>query len=166
MPSLVPSLSRRAIITDISDPFSPPLPIIHCFWQIFRVTSNICTELLYVCSSWTSCLYSSPWRVPREYITYELVPTSPAVSRMSGSSNSDSLHNGWLVTVQLLFCGVLSPGPVQYCLQHSCVITIKFFLHTSSWCIHIAVSILLLLGRNYASFNRSGLTSIRPIADR
>ena len=34
----------------------------------------------------------------------------------------------------------------------------------SLWCHHIAVSILLLLGRNCASFYREGLTSIRPIA--
>ena len=32
---------------------------------------------------------------PREFITYELVPTSPAVSSMSGSSNFDSFRDGW-----------------------------------------------------------------------
>ena len=42
----------------------------------------ICTELLYVCLSWSSCLCSSMWRGPQEYIT-----TSSAVSHMSGSSN-------------------------------------------------------------------------------
>ena len=73
---------QHAISTGISDPLSPPLPIIHCFWQIFQATSSIWTELLYVCSSWTSCLCSSLWRGPQEYITYELVPTSPAVSLM------------------------------------------------------------------------------------
>ena len=31
-----------------------------------------------------------------------------------------------------LLCGVLSPGLVQYCSQHSCVIAIKLFLHTFS----------------------------------
>ena len=35
------------------------------------------------------------WRGPQEYVTYELVPTSPAVSRMSGSSNLDSFRD-WL----------------------------------------------------------------------
>ena len=34
--------------TDISDPLSPPLPIVDCFWQVFRATSSIGTELLYV----------------------------------------------------------------------------------------------------------------------
>ena len=31
------------------------------------------------------------------------------------------------MAVQLLFCGVLSPGLAQYCLQHSCVIAVRFF---------------------------------------
>ena len=69
-------------------------------------------------------------RVPHDCITYELVPSSPAVSRMSGSSNFDSFRDGQSVAVQLLFCGVLSPGLVQYWSQHSCVIAVKhtFFL--------------------------------------
>ena len=50
---------------------------------------------------------------------------SSSVSR--SSSNLDSFCDGWLVTVQLLFCGVLPPGLVQYCSQHSCVIGIKLF---------------------------------------
>ena len=70
--------SYRAISMDIPDPLSPPLPIVHCFWQFLRATSSIGTELLYVCSSWSSCLCLSMWRGPQEYITYELVPTSPA----------------------------------------------------------------------------------------
>ena len=78
-------IMSRYHVADISDPLSPPLPIVHCFWQVFRATSSICTELLYVYSSWTPCLCSSMWRGPQEYITYELVPTSQAVSRMSGS---------------------------------------------------------------------------------
>ena len=88
--------SCRAIIIDIPDPLSSPLPIVHFFWQVFRVTSRIGTELLYVGSSWSSCLCSYMWRGPQEYIPYELVPTSPAVSRMSGSSNFDSFRDGWL----------------------------------------------------------------------
>ena len=31
----------------------------------------------------------------QEYIIYELVPTSPAVSHMSGSSNFDSFRDRW-----------------------------------------------------------------------
>ena len=64
-----------AISTDISDPLLPPLPIVHCFWQVIRATSSIGTELLYVCSSWTSCLCLSLQRCPQEYITYRLIPT-------------------------------------------------------------------------------------------
>ena len=55
---------------------------------------------------------------------------SSSLLRMSGSSNFDSFRDGWLVTVQQLLCGVLPPGLVQYCSQHSCVIAVKFFLHT------------------------------------
>ena len=35
------------------------------------------------------------WRGPQEYIAYEFVPTSSAMSRMSGSSNFDSFRDGW-----------------------------------------------------------------------
>ena len=87
--------SFRAISTDILDPFSPPIPIVHCFRQVFRVTSCINTDLLYVCSSWSPCLCSTMWRGPQEYIAYELVPTSPAASRMSGLSTFDSFRNRW-----------------------------------------------------------------------
>ena len=42
------SSSCCATSTDILDPLSPLLPIVHCFWQVFRATSCILTELLYV----------------------------------------------------------------------------------------------------------------------
>ena len=87
--------SCHAISTDILDSLSPLLPIIHCYEQILRATSHIGTELLYVISSWSSCLCTSMWRGPQEYITYELNPISPAVSRMSVSSNLDSFCDGW-----------------------------------------------------------------------
>ena len=47
------SSSCRAASTDIPDPLSPRLPIIHRLWQVFGVTSRIITQLLYVCSSWS-----------------------------------------------------------------------------------------------------------------
>ena len=56
-------------------------------------------------------------------------PNFSSSVRMSGSSNFDSFRDGWLVAVQLLFCGVLSPGLVQYCSQHSCVIAVKGFFY-------------------------------------
>ena len=74
------SSSHRAISTDIPDPLSSPFSIVHCFQQVFRNASRIGTELLYIGSSWSSCSRSSMWRGRQEYITFEFVPTSPAVS--------------------------------------------------------------------------------------
>ena len=51
----ISSPSCRAASTDIYDPLLPLLPIVHRLWQVFRATSRILTELLYVCSSWSSC---------------------------------------------------------------------------------------------------------------
>ena len=42
----------------------------------------------------SSCLCSSMWRGPQEYVTYEFVPTSPATSHMSGLSDLDSFRDG------------------------------------------------------------------------
>ena len=58
------------------------------------------------------------------YIIYEFVPASPAVSCMSGSSNLNSFRGRRHVAVQLVSCGVLPPGLVQDCSQHSCVIAV------------------------------------------
>ena len=102
--------------------------------RFFRATSRIYTELLYVGSNWSSCLCSAMWRGQPEYITYKPVPTSPAVSCMSGLSNLDSFRDGWLVAVQLLLCGVLPPGLDQYCSKHSCVVAVNLFLHLFSLC--------------------------------
>ena len=88
------SSSCRAASTDIPDPLTPLLSIVYCLWLVFRATSRILTELLYVCSSWPSCFCSAICGGPWEYITYELVPASLAVSCVSGSSNLDSFHDG------------------------------------------------------------------------
>ena len=88
------SWSCHAISTDIPDPFSTSLPIVHCFQQILMAKARIGTQLLCVGSSYPSCLCTSMWRGPQEYITYELVSTSPAVPCMSGSSNFDSFRDG------------------------------------------------------------------------
>ena len=119
------SSSCRAISRDITDPLLLPLPIVPRFRQVLWVISHIYTELMYVCSSWSPCLCSDMWRGPHKYITDDLVPTPPAVCRMSGSSNLDSFRDRWLVAVQLLFFRVLPPGLVQYCSQHSCVVVVK-----------------------------------------
>ena len=88
------SLSCLAASTDIPDPLSPLLPIVHRLWQVFRGKSRILRELLYVCSSWPSWFCSAICGGPLEYITYDLVPASPTVSCMSGSSNLDSFRDG------------------------------------------------------------------------
>ena len=49
---------QTARYSDIPDPLWPPLPIVHRLWQVFKTTSCILTELLYVCSSWSSCFCS------------------------------------------------------------------------------------------------------------
>ena len=53
------SSSCRSSSTDIPDPLSPLLPIVHRLWQVFMATSHILTELLYVCSSRSSCFCSA-----------------------------------------------------------------------------------------------------------
>ena len=42
--------------TDIPDPLSPLLPLVHNLWQVSTASSRI---LLYVCSSWSSCFCSA-----------------------------------------------------------------------------------------------------------
>ena len=79
--------------TDLLDPLTPPVSIAHRFREVFQAISCIVTELLYICSSRLSCLCSSMWRDPREYIAYEFILTFPAVSRMSGSSHLDTFRD-------------------------------------------------------------------------
>ena len=69
----------------LPDPLSPPVSNIHRSQEVFEATSCISTELFYIGSSWSSCLCSSMWRGPQEYI---------AVYRMSGSSNFDNFRDG------------------------------------------------------------------------
>ena len=45
--------SCRATSTDIPGPLSPLLPIVHRLWRVFKATTRILTQLLYVCSSWS-----------------------------------------------------------------------------------------------------------------
>ena len=64
----------------------------------------------------------------QEYIIYELVPTSPAVSCMSGSSNS--FRDWW--PYSCCFVGCCLQDLLLLCLQHSCLIAIKLFLYPFS----------------------------------
>ena len=93
------SSSCCAASTDIRDPLSPLLPIIHRLWLVFRARSHFLTELFNVCSSWSSWFCLAICGGPQEYITYELVLASPAVSCMSGSASLDSFRDGRQVAV-------------------------------------------------------------------
>ena len=84
----------RAASKDIPDPLSPSVSIIHRSREVFKAIFCISTELLYIGSSWSPYLYSSMWRGPQEYVTYEFVLISPAVSHMSGLFNLDSFRDG------------------------------------------------------------------------
>ena len=85
---------------DIPNPLSPHLFIVHCFRQILRATSRIGTELLYVGSSWTSCLCLSMsrglqgyrgirWLITLLYTSYFLLLMY--LSRISGLLSGTSL---------------------------------------------------------------------------
>ena len=89
------SSSCHTISTGIPDPLPPPVSIVHRSREVFKATSCIGTELLYIGSRWSSYLCSSMRRGPQEYVAYEFVLTSPAVSCMSGSPNFDSFREGW-----------------------------------------------------------------------
>ena len=76
------TISRNPSLTSVAPGWASGLHLVSC------------TELLYLVSSGSSCLCSSMWRGPQEYITYEFVLTSPAVSRMSVSSSLDGFRDG------------------------------------------------------------------------
>ena len=82
-------MSRHQCISSWPSPatflYHPSLPVSLQGYILYR----------YVGSSWSSCLCSSMWRGPQEYVTYEFVSTSPVLSRMSGSSNLDSFRDEW-----------------------------------------------------------------------
>ena len=53
------SSSCHSASTDLPDPLSPPVSIVHCSQQVFKAISCIGTELSYIVSSCSSCLCSS-----------------------------------------------------------------------------------------------------------
>ena len=86
---------------------------------------------LHPISSHSCCMYilagrpALAWPYVGVHRSTSLMSSSlPAVSCMPGSSNLDSFHDGRQVAVQLVSCGVLPPGLVQDCSQHSCVIAV------------------------------------------
>ena len=147
---------------DILDPLSPLIPIVHRLWQVFRATSRILTQLLYVCSSWSSCFCSAICGVHR------------STSLMSSSLLLQQFP-AWLVRlawiVFLMEAGGRIVGVLWGVASRTCSILLAVFLCNcrlaspavlvvSKLCIYIAVSIRPLPRRNCVSFYRSGLTSI------
>ena len=63
---------------------------------------------------------------------------------MSGSSNLNSFRDSGQVAVQLVSCGVLLPGLVQDCTQHSCVIAIQFLVSNTTVNIYIKMDLVLM----------------------
>ena len=89
---------------DFPDLLLPAVSIVHHSQEVFQATSCISKELLYIGSSWSSNLCSSMCRGPQEYIAYEFILTSPAVSHMSDSSNLDSFRDGLLYSCCFVGC--------------------------------------------------------------
>ena len=93
---------------------------------VFQAKSCISTELLLIGSCWSLKTCSCVWRGPQEYITCEC-PACP-------------IRQIWMVivmvgvqiAVQLLFCGMMFPGFVQYGSYHFCAFTVKLLFHTLS----------------------------------
>ena len=91
-----------------------------------------------------------------EYITYELVSASPAVSCVSGSSNLDSFRDGRQVArivgalwgVAARSCSILRATFLCNCRLASS----PAILSASKWCFYTAVSIRPLPGRNCVSY--------------
>ena len=82
--------------------------------MVFQTTSGVRTELLKISSCWSANTGTSMSRGPGDNVDYEFILASSAAFRMSCSSYLDGFRDGRSVAAQLLFCGVLLPGFVQY----------------------------------------------------
>ena len=69
----ISSSSCHVDSTYLPDPLPPPVSIVHHSREVFKATSCIGTELLYIGFSWSSNLCSSIWRGPQEYTAYYFV---------------------------------------------------------------------------------------------
>ena len=124
------SSTCRAAITDLPDPFSTPVSIVHRSREVFRATYYIGTELLYIGSSWSPCVCSSMGRVQQEYITYEFVLTSPAGPRMSGLFNFYSFCDGWPNSYSFEGCYLEDLSNTAQAFLCNCL---KLFFRKFSW---------------------------------
>ena len=93
------SSSCRAASTGIPDPLSPLLPF-HSSPPAGLQDYILCPHIVAVCRFvLVVCFCTSICGGLQEYIAYELVLASPAVSRVSGSSNLYSFRDGGQVSV-------------------------------------------------------------------
>ena len=88
------SPSCHATSMDFPELLSLPVSVVLRSRKVFQAISCISTERLYIGSSWSSCLCSSMERGPQDYIAYEFVLFSLAVSLNSSSTNFDSFRDG------------------------------------------------------------------------
>ena len=63
--------SCLAASTDLPDPLSPTIFTVHCSREVFKALSCIGTELLYIGSSWLSCLCLSMRILEADTVKYE-----------------------------------------------------------------------------------------------
>ena len=93
------SSSCRSASADIPDPLSPFLPN-HSSPPAGLQGYILCPHIVAVCKFvLVVLLFTSICGGPQEYIAYELVLASPAVSRVSGSSDLYSFRDGGQVSV-------------------------------------------------------------------
>ena len=103
-------------------------------------------------------------RGPLEYIADEFNLTSPAVSRMSGSSNLIVFVIVGRWPYSCCFVGGCLQDLFSIARQHSCVIAVKLFLHYVLISVHVlhpySSTDTAAAWRKPVLFYQSGLTSI------
>ena len=157
----------HAASTDLTDPLSPSISIVHCSRRssrLYPVSAQSCC--IYILAG-RPCLCSSMWRGPQEYITYEFVFTSPAVSRKSGSSRVFVIGGRWPYSCCSVGCclqGLFNTARRILVQLPSSFFSLRL---VSVYVVHPYISIETTAAwKNCVLFYWSGLTSIWPIAYR
>ena len=96
----------------------------HCR-QVFHVATEFISELINVCSSWSTNFGMSVFRSPQENVTNEFFLCSPAVAGVTQTCFPDGFCDRRQSSVQLFFRGVLLPRNVQDGLEHASICSIK-----------------------------------------
>ena len=87
--------------------------LFHRSWQIFKLASNVCRELMNVGFCWSANIGASMHETPQEIVAYEFVTTAPTLPRLSCLSFLDVSWNKRHVTVLLLLREILFQGFVK-----------------------------------------------------